>query len=90
MSKINFDDLRKKLDETQTYPTVYMFKFIMGAEHRKIALIESLFGEDAEIYTKESDKGKYISITIKEVVMSTDEIIRIYAKASQIDGVMFL
>jgi len=90
MATPNFDDLRKKLDETQTYPTVYMFKFIMGAEHRKIALIENLFGDDAEIYTKESDKGKYISITVKEVVMSTDEIISIYAKASQIEGVMFL
>lgn len=90
MSKYNFDELKKKLDETQTYPTVYMFKFIMGAEHRKIAMIENLFGEDAEIYTKESDKGKYISITVKEVVMNTDEIIDIYKKASEIEGVMFL
>lgn len=90
MSKYNFDELKKKLDETQTYPSVYMFKFIMGAEHRKIAMIENLFGEDAEIYTKESDKGKYISITVKEVVMNTDEIIDIYKKASEIEGVMFL
>lgn len=90
MSKVNFEELRKKLNETQTYPSVYMFKFIMSAEHRKIALIENLFGNDAEIYTKESDKGKYISITVKEVVMSTDEIIDIYNKASDIEGVMFL
>lgn len=90
MSKVNFEELRKKLNETQTYPSVYMFKFIMSAEHRKIALIENLFGNDAEIYTKESDKGKYISITVKEVVMSTDEIIDIYSKASDIEGVMFL
>lgn len=90
MSKVNFEELRKKLNETQTYPSVYMFKFIMNAEHRKIALIENLFGNDAEIYTKESDKGKYISITVKEVVMSTDEIIDIYSKASDIEGVMFL
>lgn len=90
MSKVNFEELRKKLNETQTYPSVYMFKFIMSAEHRKIALIENLFGNDAEIYTKESDKGKYISITVKEVVMSTDELIDIYSKASDIEGVMFL
>lgn len=90
MAKVNFEELRKKLNETQTYPSVYMFKFIFAAEHRKIALVENLFGEDAEIYTKESDKGKYISITVKEVVMSTDEIINIYTKASDIEGVMFL
>lgn len=90
MSEEKFKDLRKTLSETQTYPTVYMFKFIMDAEHRKIALIENLFSENAEIYTKDSDKGKYISITVKEVMMSTDEIISIYVKASEIKGVMLL
>ena len=88
MDENKFTDLRKKLNETQSYPTVYMFKFILDAEHRKIALIENLFSENAEIYTKESDKGKYISITVKEVMMSTDEIIAIYTKASEIKGVM--
>ena len=90
MSDDKFKDLRKTLSETQSYPTVSMFKFIMDAEHRKIALIENLFSENAEIYTKDSDKGKYISITVKEVMMSTDEIIAIYTKASEIKGVMLL
>jgi uncharacterized protein len=90
MEHHQFNELRKKLDETQSYPSVYMFKFIMDADNRKIALVENLFSENAELYTKESDKGKYISITIKEVMMSTDEIINIYQKASEIKGVMLL
>ena len=90
MNDEKFKDLRKKLDETQSYPSVYMFKFIMDATNRKIALIENLFSENAEIYTKESDKGKYISITITEVMMSTEEIIGIYSKASEIEGVILL
>ena len=90
MSEDKFNELRKKLDETQSYPSVYMFKFIMEAEHRKIALVENLFSENAEIYTKESGKGNYISITVKEVMMSTEEIIGIYTKASEIKGVMLL
>lgn len=90
MNEEKFNDLKKKLNETQTYPTVYMFKFIMEAEHRKIALVENMFSENAEIYTKDSDKGNYISITITEVMMSTDEIIAIYIKASEIKGVMLL
>jgi putative lipoic acid-binding regulatory protein len=90
MNEDKFNELRNKLNETQSYPTVYMFKFIMEAEHRIIALVENLFSENAEIYTKESDKGKYISITVKEVMMSTDEIIAIYTKASEIKGVMLL
>lgn len=51
MATPNFDDLRKKLDETQTYPTVYMFKFIMGAEHRKIALIEKTYSARMQKFT---------------------------------------
>lgn len=90
MSEDKFGDLRKKLDETQSYPSVYMFKFIMEADNRKIALVENLFSENAEIYTKESGKGNYISITVKEVMMSTEEIIGIYEKAADIKGVMFL
>ncbi len=85
-----FLELKKKLDETLSYPTVYMFKFILEADNRKIALIENLFTEDAEIYTKESDKGKYISITVKAVMISTVEIIDIYRRASAIKGVMNL
>ncbi len=90
MNEDKFNDLRKKLNETQSYPSVYMFKFIFDATNRKIALIENLFSENAEIYTKESDKGKYISITITEVMMSTEEIIGIYSKASEIEGVILL
>jgi len=90
MSESKFEELRKKLNETQSYPAVYMFKFIMDADNRKIALVETMFSENAEIYTKESDKGKYISITVKEVMMSTEEIIGIYEKAAEIKGVMLL
>ncbi len=90
MMEDKFLELKKKLDETLTYPAVYMFKFILEADNRKIALIENLFTEEAEIYTKESDKGKYISITVKAVMISTGEIIDIYRKASAIKGVMNL
>lgn len=90
MSNDKFADLRKKLEETLTYPSVYMFKFILPADNRKIALVENMFGGDAEIYTKESDKGKYISITVKEVVVSVDAIIDIYEKAAKIEGVMLI
>lgn len=90
MSEDKFSELKKKLEETLTYPSVYMFKFILPADNRTIALVENMFGEEAEIYTKESGKGKYISITVKEVMINSDEIISIYSKASEIPGVMLL
>lgn len=90
MAEFDFSGFEKKLRESLSFPTVYMFKFIVKAEHRKIALLENIFGDDAEIHTKESSAGKYISITVKQVVMSVEEIIEVYKKAEQIGGVMSL
>lgn len=86
-----FDELRKKLEaDNMTFPSVYMFKFIIKSELRKIALIENLFEDDAEISHKESEKGNYMSITVKQVVMSVDEIIATYEKVAKIEGVMII
>lgn len=86
----DFESLRERLEEL-TYPSVYMFKFIVKSELQKIAQIEGLFDpEKAEIIRKESSKGAFISITVKEVMLGTDEIIAIYQKASKINGVITL
>lgn len=82
--------LKDKLIETTTFPSVYMYKFIVPSDNRTIALVENLFEAEAEILIKESAKGKYISITAKQVVISVDEIIEIYKKALEIKGVIFL
>lgn len=90
MTDKELESLRAKLLETTSFPSVYMFKFIVEADNRKIALVEALFSEEAEILTKESGTGKYISITSKQVVMNVDEIIIVYKKAADIKGIMFL
>ncbi len=73
-----------------TFPSVYMFKFIVVSENRAIALVESLFDADADMHTKESGTGRYTSITAKQVVMNVEEIIAVYKKAATIPGIMFL
>ncbi|MGE0566697.1 MAG: DUF493 family protein [Bacteroidia bacterium] len=90
MTEEDLNNFKKKLEETTIFPAVYMFKFIVEADNRKIALVESLFHEQAEIHTKESENGKYISITSKQVVMSSDEVIQVYQEAAKIKGIMFL
>ena len=86
-----FDELRKKLEESITsFPYVYMFKFIIKADNKTMALVEVIFDDDTDIIQKQSTKGNFISITVKQVVMSVDEIIAIYEKAAEIEGVMSL
>lgn len=91
MAKGVYDDLRIKLEESiASFPYVYMFKFIVKADNKTIALVQGIFDNDADITQKESAKGNYLSITVKQVVMSVDEIIAIYEKVSTIEGVMTL
>ena len=91
MTPGTFDELRKKLEESVTsFPYIYMFKFIIKADNKTMALVEVIFDDDADIIQKQSTKGNYISITVKQVVMSVDEIISIYEKAAEIEGVMSL
>lgn len=90
MTEEELEKFKQKINETTTFPSVYMYKFIVESENRKIALVESLFDENADIHTKESGNGRYTSITAKQVVMSADEVVAIYKKASEIKGIIFL
>jgi uncharacterized protein len=85
-----FESLREKLKKENNWPQVYMFKFIIVAENQKIALVQSRFSDEAIIHQKESSAGKYISITVKEVMLSADAVIAKYKEISEIEGVMAL
>ena len=90
MTEEELNSFKQKLSESMTFPSVYMFKFIVASENRAIALVESLFDADADMHTKESGTGRYTSITAKQVVMHVEEIIAVYKKAATIPGIMFL
>jgi len=90
MTEEELENFKQKIIDTMPFPGVYMYKFIVQSENRNIALVESLFGAEADIHTKESGNGRYISITAKQVVISVDEVIDIYKKASEIKGIIFL
>lgn len=90
MTEEEINSFREKLSQSMSFPGVYMFKFIITSEHRNIALVDNLFGPEAEISSKESTEGKYTSITARQVVMNVDEIIDVYRKAARIKGIMFL
>jgi uncharacterized protein len=86
----NFDTLREHLTRDITWPSVYMFKFIAPAENRIFALLHDLFPHQAEFTNRHSAGGKYVSITVKEMMLSADEVIERYQKASAIEGVIVL
>lgn len=89
-SEEQFDKLKEVLNRHTTWPTVYMFKFIIPADNHKIALVESKFSETAIISQHESATGKYISITVKEVMLNADSIISKYKEMKGIEGLISL
>jgi hypothetical protein len=90
MTEEELNRFKKKLVESTSFPTVYMYKFIIPSNHRNIALVESLFEADTDILLKESGSGRYTSITAKQVVVNPDEIIDMYRRAAKIEGLIFL
>ena len=90
MTEEELQKFKEKIVESTTFPSVYMFKFIVPSENRSIALVENLFEPETDIHTKESGNGKYTSITGMQVVVNVEEIMEVYKKASKIKGIMFL
>lgn len=85
-----FKSLYEKLLKDTNWPQVYMFKFIITADNKKIALVQAKFSDEAIIAQKESSGGKYICITVKEVMLNAEGVIEKYKDIATIEGVMSL
>ncbi|MGB0176452.1 MAG: DUF493 domain-containing protein [Owenweeksia sp.] len=80
-----YKKLEAALRESLSWPNVYMFKFIIPADNRILAQVENLFNsKEAEI------KGNFLSITVKELMMSPEKVIERYQMAEGIEGLMSL
>ena len=83
-----YKNLKLELEKNEVWPLVYMFKFIMPAENKHLALVRSKFTDQSVITQRESANGKYISITVKEVMLNADSIIEKYREMDLIEGLM--
>lgn len=86
--KDKYENLRRELEKSESWPQVYMFKFIIPAENKNLALVRSKFTDQSVITQKESANGKYLSITVKEVMLNADSVIDKYIEMEKIDGLM--
>ncbi len=89
MHNQNLKSLRAQLLK-QTWPDVYLYKFIISNNNSTLALLNALFHEGSDIRYRPSAKGNFMSISVSEVAFSVDEIIEKYQKASEIPGVIAL
>lgn len=82
--------MRKALDQVHEWPAVYMFKFILEPDEERLKAVLALFPPEAEVLRKYSKAGKYLGLTVNEVMLNADEVVARYDRASKIEGVIVL
>lgn len=87
MSKFTTEEFKQKLEEVHQFPTLYMFKFIVTEDRKEE--VQALFPNN-ELDLKPSSKGKYVSVTAKVLMPSSDKVMEVYKEASKIKGLIAL
>ncbi|MCK8482110.1 DUF493 family protein [Psychroserpens algicola] len=87
-----YKKLRSQLYETSSWPSEYLYKFIVPTDEHKIKQIEDLFDNTgAVITTKESGKGTYTSVSVNLHMKDPDAVIAKYKEvAEKVEGVISL
>ena len=83
--------LKSQLETDTSWPSIYLYKFIVPSNPEKITEIESIFdGINAEIKKRDSSKGTYTSLSIKVKMDTPDAVIQKYIEVSKVEGVISL
>jgi putative lipoic acid-binding regulatory protein len=86
-----YDRLKTELEISSTWPSIYMFKFIVPSLHENVNQVEMAFDcMGAVIKTKKSKTGKFTSISIDVQMKNPEEIIDKYLELSTIEGIISL
>ena len=90
MDQERIGSLRTLLDKEHTWPSYFTFKFIYKSDSLILDQLEALFPKESERIIKHSNKNKFESLTVKHLSNNADEILNLYQKASDIEGVITL
>jgi len=80
-------NFREKLDQHHSWPSLYIFKFIVPTG--KESAVKKLFPNHTAT-EKASKQGNYTSLTVQMMAPSADAVIDIYVQASTIEGIVAL
>lgn len=83
--------LKSQLEDTSTWPSIYLYKFIVPTDAEKINQIEKIFDNTgAVIESKKSKKGKYTSLSVTVNLKNADAVIEKYKEVGEVEGVISL
>ena len=86
-----YDRLKVELDLSNSWPALYLFKFIVPTDDENIKKVEDAFDcLGAVIKTTKSKTGKFTSISVDVQMKDSQEIIDKYLEVSTIKGIISL
>lgn len=86
-----YERLKVELDNSNSWPAEYLFKFIVPTDVTKIQKVEQAFDcMGAVIKTTKSKTGKFTSISVDVQVKNSQEIVDKYLEVSTIEGIISL
>ncbi len=85
--KKSLDKLKRLLEENHNWPDEFVFKFIVP--FTSVDLLSAILSP-TPVQKKASRTGKYVSVTCKKIVASSEEVLAIYEEVSKIKGIISL
>ena len=86
-----YERLKTELDNSNTWPAEYLYKFIMPSVNDNVERVEKAFDNmGAVIKTTKSKTGKFTSVSVDVTMNSSDEVIGKYKEVSTIEGIVSL
>lgn len=86
-----YERLREQLKDSTSWPSDYLYKFIVESDPEKVDLIHKIFDNTgAVIESKKSKKGKYTSISITVNLKNPEAVIEKYKEVGKVEGVISL
>ena len=86
-----YSRLKTQLDESTTWPSNYLYKFIVPTDADKIEQIQDIFDNTgAVIESKKSKKGNYTSVSVTVNLKNPEEVIEKYKEVGKVEGVISL
>ena len=81
--------LRESLNTTSSWPSEYLYKFIVPTEVEKINFVENTFNNmGAVIVTKQSKTAKFTSVSINVMMENPDKVVEKYLEVASVEGII--
>ncbi|MGL2987653.1 DUF493 family protein [Flavobacterium sp. RSSA_27] len=86
-----YERLQVELDKSTTWPSEYLFKFIVPSVDGNVKKVEEAFNcMGAVIKTTKSKTGKFTSVSVDVTMKNSQEVIEKYQELSTIEGIVSL